>query len=50
MPVVEVTRVVRAPGPARPVLADMAAALRPVVRAQPEPRRGFMGWWPWARA
>jgi hypothetical protein len=49
-PAVEIKRVVRAPGPARPVLAEMAAALRPVVRPQPAPRRGFMGWWPWARA
>lgn len=47
----EARRVVRGPGPARPVLEELAAALRPAaVRPQP-PRRWFGGaWWPWARA
>ncbi len=48
----EVRRVVRAPGPARPVLEDIAAALRPQASSgRSEPRRWFgAGWWPWARA
>jgi hypothetical protein len=50
--VAEVRRVVRAPGPARPVLEDIAAALRPQASSgRSEPRRWFgAGWWPWARA
>lgn len=48
----EIKRVVRSPGPARPVLGELAAALRPVAaRPQAEARRWFgTAWWPWARA
>lgn len=54
-PSAEVRRVVRSPGPARPVLEELAAALRPVaLRPQAEPRRWFGAagrlLWPWARA
>jgi chromosome partitioning protein len=51
-PAPEVRRVVPRPGPARPVLEELAAALRPAAaRPRPEPRRWFgAAWWPWARA